>query len=153
MTWPYEAPEDDPLTALRIPVSKCSHPDWAYIVAFDGSSPERPTEREALMIKAFLEEYIDNWYSETWKMRLAEHPFDIDGGANGMTFYKWGEDDWGYRQRTWTYGPLYFPGYEMRPYSLEQILDHRHTMVDTVSSRWLDWKAKHPEVFGDESTD
>jgi hypothetical protein len=157
MTWPYDAVEDDPLTAIRIPVVESPYPTWAYLVAFDGSSPERPTDREALQIHSFLEEYVERWYTDHWKMRLAERPFDIDGGANGMVFYKWAENDWGYRQRTWTMGPTYWPGppsweNRLRSYSLEELLDHRHHSVraDEVSQSWLDWKANHPEAFGND---
>ncbi len=150
--WPYDARRDDPLAALRIPVVGSSHPGWHYIAAFDGSSPLRPTDAEAAMIAPFLREYIERWYTDTWKARLAQRPFDIDGGANGVTFYKWGADDWGYRRRTWTMGPLYWPGHPSREarraHTLAEVMDHAHTIVDEVMPRWVEWKAAHPEVFG-----
>lgn len=151
-TWPYDAAQDDPLTALRIPVVASAWPQWNYITAFDGSSPARPTDPEAAMIASFTCAYIDYWYNETWKRRLAERPFDIDGGANGVVFYKWAEDDWGYRRSSWTVGPLYWPGLPSRDgrkaHSLAELMDHVHTSVERVTPRWLEWKAAHPEVFG-----
>jgi hypothetical protein len=157
--WPYDARQDDPLTALRIAVVPSSRPDWSYITAFDVSNGQRPTGTEAEMIASFTREYIEHWYTATWKMRLAERPFDIDGSANGITFRKWGEDDWGYRRRTWTMGPLYVPqspqlrasaSLTIGPMTLVQVMDRAHSGgEDKPHARWTAWKAAHPEVFGD----
>lgn len=43
--WPYDAIEDDPLTALRIPVTS-SHPRRAYLAAFHGV-PDRYLDPDA----------------------------------------------------------------------------------------------------------
>lgn len=152
--WPYDADRDDPLTALRIPVTS-SHPGWCYLVAFDRESAARPTEAETAMLVSFRQEYIDRWYNDSYKVRLAERPFDIDGGANGVIFRKWGDGDWGYRRRTWTVGPLYvpqnpaFPDRVLGPLTLPRLLDHIHSCGDGEPKRpWLEWKAAHPEVFG-----
>jgi hypothetical protein len=161
--WPYDADEHDPLTALRIPVVGSAWPRWNYIVAFDSGELDgeqtRPDERETAMLRLFLDEYIARWYSETWKARLAERPFDIDGGANGVTFRKWGPDDWGYRRRTWQYGPTYVPGPPRwraknpdeapGPLNLEQVMDRIHTVLDDEPAKsWVEWKAAHPNTFG-----
>lgn len=157
--WPYDADRDDPLTALRIPVTS-SHPDWCYLVAFDRDSAARPTDPEARMLASFRDDYIVYWYNDSYKARMAEHPFDIDSGANGVTFRKWGTDDWAYRRRTWIYGPTYVPHpphlreYDpvdkpLGPLSLERLMDHIHMRGgDKPSPRWLEWKANHPDVFG-----
>lgn len=151
--WPYDAPQDDPLTALRIPVAS-SHPDWYYLTAFDGDSPVRPTDAEALMLASYNSEYIAYWYRDSYKAKLAERPFDVDGGANGTIFRKYGQDDWGYRKRTWTMGPLYVPqspaftDRQLGPLTLEQVMDRIHCHGEPEpSKRWADWKAAHPDVF------
>jgi hypothetical protein len=151
--WPYDTDRDDPLTKLRIPVA-CWNPQWNYIVAFDEESTERPTDAEAAMLASFLREYIDRWYGERWKAKLAERPFDIDGGANGMVFRKHATDDWAYRRRTWDRGPLFVPqpptisDRRLGPLSLVELMDHIHSFGDgEPAPRWMEWKAAHPEVF------
>lgn len=151
--WQYDADQHDPLTALRIPVVS-AWPDWNYIVAFDRDSDERPTEAEAAMLASFLQQYIDYWYNGSYKARLAERPFDIDGGANGVVFRKYADGDWGYRRRTWTIGPSFVPEHPrfadrtLGPLTLAQLMDRIHTgSDDKPSQRWTAWKAQHPEVF------
>jgi len=92
--WPFEddADRDDPLTALRIAVTG-SHPAWCYLVGFDRDSAARPTEAEARMLASFLRQYIDYWYADTYKAKLAQRALDVDGGANGIVFRKYGEGD------------------------------------------------------------
>lgn len=163
--WPYDADRDDPLTALRIPVVSHAWPRWYYIVAFDldgiDRNGNRPTGHEAAMLKSFLDQYIDYWYRPSWVTKMLERPFDIDGGANGYIFRKWGEDDWGYRQRTWQYaGPTFWPGgpwwrkehgegLGKEAHSLLRSMDHIHSRgSNEPSDRWVSWKAAHPDVFG-----
>ena len=164
--WPYDADQHDPLTEHRIAVVGTPYPWWHYLVAlYDGSlhgdtKNPRPTEREMQMLASFLEEYKTRWYNQRYLAELAERPFDVDGGANGITFQKWGEDDWGYRQRTWEYGPQFWPGpgwYRKeygehsgaRAHSLTELLDHIYSRGDTeVRPAWVEWKAAHPDVFG-----
>ncbi|WUH94498.1 hypothetical protein OG900_33080 [Streptomyces sp. NBC_00433] len=161
--WPYDADRDDPLTKLRIPVVASSHPEWNYIVAFiavdtapySWGSGERPTDAEAQQLASFLGYYIDTWYGDSYKARLAERPFDVDGGANGMTFVKYGAGDWGYRRRTWTMGPLFVPqspNFAERPIgplTLPQLMDRIYDDGDgNDRPDWAQWKADHPDVFG-----
>lgn len=162
--WPYDAAQHDPLTALRIPVVSNAWPRWFYIVAFDfdqiDNDGNRPTDAEAAMLRSFLDEYIQHWYRESWIAKMTERPFDIDGSANGLVFRKWGEDDWGFRRRTWEYGPVFWPGpdWYRRKYgegpsaeahSLVRVMDRTHSHGDDMpSARWLAWKAAHPDVFG-----
>lgn len=149
--WPFgtDADRADPLTALRIAVTG-SHPMRCYLVGFD---------REAAMLASYLEEYKTYFYgpddSSGYRYRMARRLLDVDGGANGVTFHKYGEDDWGYRRRTWSIGPMFvppspmyrerFPDASVGPMTLEQVMDRAH---DTWPKRWLEWKAAHPEVFG-----
>lgn len=151
--WPYDADRDDPLTALRIPVTS-SWPDWAYLVAFDRDSRVRPTDDEAAQLVSFCQEYIHRWYNDTWKARLAERPFDIDGGANGTIFRKYADGDWGYRKRTWTMGPRFLPespsvaGRKLGPLTLAQVMDRIYEDSDhEPRPQWAQWKADHPDVF------
>lgn len=159
--WEYDAPKDDPLTALRIPVTS-SHPQWCYIVAFDVESAMRPSDAEAAMLVSYLSQYIDYWYNDSFKAKLAQRPFDVDGGANGVVFHKYGEDDWGYRRVSWTQGPIFWPGAphyrdwlrrkqeaDLGAHSLLAVMDHIESFGDgEPSPRWVAWKDAHPEVFG-----
>lgn len=157
--WPFgtDADRNDPLAKLRIAVTG-SHPRWCYLVAFDRDSDVRPTDTEAAMLASYLDEYKAHWYLNSYLHKLAERPLDVDGGANGIIFRKWGNDDWGYRRQSWTRGPLYVPQSPrirdrypdeapLGPMTLLQVMDHAHTIVDHVSDRWVEWKAAHPEVF------
>ncbi|MCP9209573.1 hypothetical protein [Streptomyces cucumeris] len=160
-TWPFgdDADRDDPLTELRIAVTG-SHPMWSYLVAFDKESAERPTEAEAAMLVSFLEEYKTHWYGEGgYRHKLAERPLDVDGGANGTVFRKWGRDDWGHRKQSWTRGPMYvplspgnrknYPSEALGPLSLLQLMNRIHSHGDDEpSTRWEKWKSRHPEDFG-----
>jgi hypothetical protein len=50
-------------------------------------------------------------------------PYDIDNGANLAYFIKWDNGGWGYRKRTWQYGPLFVPTFDAEPESLAQVID------------------------------
>lgn len=162
--WPYDADRNDPLTAHRIAVVGSPHPWWHYIVAlYDGSlhgdKNPCPTDNETRMLSSFLDEYKTRWYNTRYLAELAERPFDLDGGANGYTFQKYGDNDWGYRQRTWEVGPQFWPGpgwyrakYGEGPssqaYSLAALMDHIHSRgEDKPASRWVEWKSRHRDVF------
>lgn len=161
-TWPYDADRDDPLTKLRIPVVGSAWPRWNYLMAFDSGrlddEQHRPTEQEAAILASFLQEYVHHWYNPGWIARMAERPFDVDGGANGIVFRKWGDDDWAYRRRTWQMGPTYVPEHPRvrarlekpaGPLTLLQVMDRIHTIGDEPMPRWTDWKTAHPDVFGE----
>ncbi|MER7280559.1 hypothetical protein ABT369_39580 [Dactylosporangium sp. NPDC000244] len=159
--WPFETDADrnDPLTAHRIAVTS-SHPRWYYLVAFDSESEARPTDAETAMLASFLNEYKDHWYGNSgFRQKMEQRALDVDGGANGVIFHKWGEDDWGFRRHSYEYGYLFSivwpsqradkePGKYVGPYSLVGLMDLIHTIGDErPMQRWLDWKATHPEVF------
>ena len=163
--WPYDARRDDPLTALRIPVTN-TYPQWKYLVAFDGvpivdeDAQERPDETEARIIASLIDYTRRHWFNERWQAKLLERPFDIDGGHNTLILRKWGPGDWGHRRASWQYGPSIVPqhprlrkgaprnGYTP-PLDLVTLLDSVHTYGgDKPIDAWLEWKAAHPEVFG-----
>lgn len=160
--WPFDhdADRDDPLTAHRIAVTS-AWPGWSYLVAFDRDSDARPTDDEAAMLVSFLDEYKSHWYRPWFVEKMAERALDVDGGAVGVIFRKWGDDDWGFRRRTWEYGPLYVPeSPRLRaqdreagrtvpgPFTLAQVMDYAHAHGhNEPSPRWEAWKATHPDVF------
>jgi hypothetical protein len=163
--WPFDAPQDDPLTAHRIPVTSL-HPNWYYLVSFDGASEERPTDHEVALLASYLGEYKANWYGDNaYRRAMERRPFDVDGGANTVTFHKYGPDDWGYRRRSWSRKPLYVPispairgAYPVEstwpgPLSLVALMDRIHTTGGEPTARWVEWKAAHPELFGGEVAD
>ncbi|MEW1847665.1 hypothetical protein AB0392_57735 [Nonomuraea angiospora] len=159
--WPYDADRDDPLTALRIPVTS-AWPHWRYTACFDRESEVRPTDAEARMLASFIEEYREHWFNDRYKEQLSERPFDTD--AKTVIFHKWGDGDWSYRQDSWVYGPFWVPvapglrGTEhddrpnwKGPMSLVQVMDRIHTIAaDEPMQHWTDWKASHPDVFAPE---
>lgn len=167
--WPFgtDAIENDPLTALRIPVVTSFNPEWKYVAAYidvdtsrySWGSTERPTDAEAAMLASFIDEYKHHWFNESYHRKLAQRALDVDSGCNTTIFIKYGPDDWGYRLCSWQYGPMYVPvgpklrggkyddGKHSGPMSLEQVMDLRHTIVHEVMPHWLEWKATHPEVF------
>lgn len=159
--WPFQdCTQDDPLVAMRIAVTS-SHPSWAYLVAFDSESPERPTDAEAAMLRSFLDSYKDHWYNPSFRASLDRYPLDVDGGANGVVFHKHGIDDWGYRRHSWRSGAVFMPewpnwrasqrarGVDVPgPFTLRRLMDHIYTYVDDKPiQHWADWTAEHPDVF------
>lgn len=164
-TWPFgtDADENDPLTALRIPVVGSVNPRWCYIAAFLKPQPEhsyglgsveRPTNAEARMLASYIEEYIQHWFNERYQRKLAERPLDVDGGCNTTVFIKYGPDDWGYRRCSWIRGPLFAPeppsfaSRSLGPLTLAQVMDRSRAIADEPLQHWVDWKAAHSEVFG-----
>jgi hypothetical protein len=163
--WPYgsAADRDHPLTAHRIAVCS-SHPGWHFLVGFDRESEAQPTDAETAMLASYLDEYKSHWYAGSgFQKRMEEHPLDVDGGANGVVFHKWGDDDWGYRRQSYRIGFLFtvvwpnlrgateYAGYKWRgPLSLPVLMDRIHSIGDDGPlERWVSWKAEHPEVFGE----
>lgn len=159
--WPFEqdADRDDPLTAHRIAVTS-SHPRWYYLVAFDRESEARPTEQETAMLASYLEEYKERWYGQSaFRKQMERRRLDVDGGANGVVFHKWAEDDWGYRRQSYEYGYTFsvvWPrqrataprGALAGPFSLLALMDRMHTFGGSEPSKpWTAWKAAHPDVF------
>ncbi|MFE1767237.1 hypothetical protein ACFW81_23840 [Streptomyces angustmyceticus] len=162
--WPFgaDADRDDPLTALRIPVTG-THPQWRYIATFDRDSEARPTDAEAAMLASFIDEYKTHWFNEHYQQKLAERTLDVDGGCNTTIFHKWGDGDWSYRRGSWQYGPFWVPvsprlrngdldHKSLPPHTLAQTMDRIRTIADDKPmKRWIDWKAARTEVFGGEA--
>jgi hypothetical protein len=163
-SWPFgtDAIQDDPLTALRIPVVTSFNPMWKYIAAYidvdtspySWGSQERPTDAEAAMLASYIDEYIAYFLGDRERERMRKRPLDVEGRVVTRIFVKYGVDDWGYRVVTWERGPLYvpqspamrerYPEEAVGPLSLEQVLDRAH---DIYPDRWIKWKADHPDVF------
>lgn len=149
--WPYTedgARDDDPANVHRFPVIETAWPRWRYITAVVVDpllKAVRPTEDELLMVASFHEEYMTRWYMESYRRKLRERPFDIDGGVNGRFLMKKADGLWRYRQESWEYGPDFVP---VAGGSLPEVLDWAHSIGDSGPTRsWRAWKAEHPEVF------
>jgi hypothetical protein len=170
--WPFgtDAKQDDPLTALRIPVVTNFNPSWHYVAAYLGTSDDtgntfdppwpfasvdRPTDAEAQMLVSYLQEHRHYWFgNEGYARKMDRRPLDVDSGWNTVVFIKYGTDDWGYRRCSWTYGPTFVPGppgSESREtvgaLTLQQVMDRIHAWSGEPSPRWQQWKAAHPDVF------
>ncbi|MEU2316607.1 hypothetical protein ACFY7X_13520 [Streptomyces althioticus] len=177
-SWPFgtDAIQNDPLTALRIPVVTSFKPNWCYVAAYLGTSAdtgntfdppwpfastERPTGAEAKMLASFIAEHRNYWFgNEGYTRKMDQRPLDVDGGWNTVVFIKYGTDDWGYGRVSWIYGPTFIPtppssrgtqyahAKHPGPLPLEQVMDLVHTLgSDQPMQHWLDWKAAHPDVF------
>lgn len=138
--WPYDADRDDPLTAMRIPVTKL-WPDFNYFVAFHNESLLRPTDDEARMLSSFID-FLRSHFRPGFQAELLAMPFDIDTSRFPLVFHKRADSSWAYRRAHWTIGSLFCPDIEYQ-FTLEQLLDQIEKRSD-----WAEWKAAHPEVFG-----
>lgn len=152
--WPYDAVQDDPLTALRIPVTE-SHPRRRYLAAFHGVptrylDPEvlaRPTDAEAAILASYID-YVRQRYPERWQLQMLAEPLDAIEGHNTFVFHKYGENDWGYRWDTWAH-PRFSPSPrhpERR--TLVEAIGHSRSFAGDPDRAWEAWKAAHPDVFG-----
>lgn len=170
--WPFgtDAIQDDPLTALRIPVVTSFNPSWHYVAAYLGTSAdtgntfdppwpfasaERPTDDEAQMLVSFLAEHRQYWFgNEGYARQMNQRPLDIDSGWNTTVFIKYAEGDWGYRRCSWIYGATFAPDppnvrdRNLAPLTLEQVMDRAHSCGNQPSHHWQQWKTNHPDIFG-----
>lgn len=151
--WPYDADRDDPLTALRIPVTS-AWPGFTYTAVLDRESEVRPSDHEARMIASFIEEYQTNWFGDGhWRKIQQAKPFDMDCYTTTV-LHKWAENDWSFRQVRW---PGWTPaaprlrGTELDsprypgPMTLAEVMEAAHR---AFPDRWSRWKSAHPDVFG-----
>lgn len=155
--WPYDAVQDDPLTALRIPVVRNPYPGWKYevcvVIADDDAERSyfgpalRPDERETAQILAELE-WRMRWYNDGWAAKMRRRPLDTDSSTNTVVLLKRAESNWAYRRMSWTTGPLLVPTREMQPETLEQVLDRCNDYGGEPNPKWREFKAAHPDAFG-----
>jgi hypothetical protein len=175
--WPFvdgkldDADRDHPLVKLRIPVVGSFNPGWPYIAAFlnvaktgtvsymarpPHASALEPTDLEAVQIASYIAAYKKRWCSKMDQVKMLQRPLDVDSGCNTLVFAKYGTDDWGYHQTSWTTGPTFIPGPEGSdsrkavggPLTLEQAMDHRYNMHgENPNKHWADWKAGHQNIF------
>lgn len=158
-SWPYDAAQDDPLTALRIPAIPSIYPDVDYLIALcindDPETPLfhglRPDDGEAALLQSVIG-YIRGQYREGYvAQQFDPKPYDVDPGRNTITFIKRGENDWAYRHDTWTIGPVLVPALHLgqEPLGLRALLDKINSWGadGAVSPKWAAWQASHPDVF------
>lgn len=151
-SWKFDADPADPLTELRIPVTGV-RPEWGYFASFDKESEQRPTAAEAELIVSFIEEARRSWPVEA--AGLGDEPFDWYPGYNTVVLHKYGHNDWGYRRNVRRNPADLFPPHPddryagTEPMTLLDVFDRVHTAPRTgrIYDDWVDWKAKHPEIF------
>lgn len=154
--WPFDAYQDDPLAALRIPVVGSPHPGWRYEVALVCPNSEagqdlypagRPDEAEAATIAAYIE-YRMEYYNSSWRAKMRKRPLDVDDSTNTVVLWKRGDGDWCYRRDSWRSGPLVVPVRGDEPLNLDALLDRIAGEISSgMASRWRTWKAAHPGAF------
>lgn len=113
----------------------------------------RPTDAEVRQITAYLEWLM--YHKPLWKEIQRQHPFDTDYASDTVVLIKLGVDDWCYRRRSWRTGPPLHPA----RYDGEAALDLEH-LLDQIGGpgpqkrhrqTWQEWKAAHPEAFGEDA--
>ena len=153
--WPFDAYQDDPLTALRIPVIGTPFPGWRYEVALVCPNSEagqdlypalRPDDAEAAMVAAYIE-YRMEYYNRAWRAKMRKRPLDVDSGTNTIVLWKRGDGDWCYRRDSWQSSPLVVPSRYEEPIGLEALLDRINDYGGEPNSQWQEFKADHPEAF------
>lgn len=149
--WPYAedgVERDEFAESLRLPLIDSPYPRWCYITAVVVSSNPylwqgiRPSDDELRAVASFHQEYVDHWYRDSWKVRMRERPFDIDGGANGRYLIKYPHGGWACKLATWRHGPV--PAQRDEPQSLMAVLARAHSIIP---ARWERWVADHADVF------
>lgn len=156
--WPYArdgVQRDEFAERLRLPLVSTPYPRWFYITAIVVAPAEtilgwrgvRPTDAELCAVASYHEEYCSRWYTQEWRDRMAQRPFDVDGGACGRILIKYPHGGWGYRRASWQSGPCFVPGPCDGSSSLLQVLDREQSIVDESNGRWLRWVIDHPDVF------
>jgi hypothetical protein len=151
--WDWDADLQDPLTARRIPVTSMD-PVCGYFVAFDRSSPKRPTEAEIRAIQSFILEIRQEWELVMRSVGIAHHPFDWFPGYNTVVLHKYAANDWAHTRSHRVGGVPYPPAPAKRlrtqkPNSLVQVMDRVRMDPRTgqVNEEWALWKKQRPEVF------
>lgn len=154
--WPYDADQNDPLTALRIPVTDSS-PDRGYLAAFAGRTgllhdlapgEMRPDDSEAALLASYIG-YLRSKYNQWAADRMLAEPLDV-GDRAAVVFGKRGDGDWVYRRAHWSEGPFWVPE-DGQKLSLPQLLDSIETWTGGhCNPAWEAWKSAHPGVFPQE---
>lgn len=146
-----------PLLDRHIPVVTHPYTRWNYITSVVVSELWKgvlPDEQELALVASYHDQYMSHWYGDpdTGSMgrKRQEHPFDIDGGANGRYLIKREHGGWGLRWRSWSVGPEFVPEWDAEPMPLAEVLDVHHGRAgsERPDERWQAWKADHPAVFG-----
>lgn len=110
MAWPYHDVErDDPLTALRIPVTG-RRPRHGFIAAVHGVPDPvldtdpllRPSEIEAAQIASYINYMRGRVYREGWAQRMLAEPLDADPGQVTLVLHKYGPTTGAIAARPWT---------------------------------------------------
>jgi hypothetical protein len=147
--WPYDADRNDPLAALRIPVTS-EHPCRGYLASFymdrQLCSP-RPTDGEAAMLASYIA-YLRTRYQPHVQRRMMSEPLDT-GDLSPLIFSKRDAGNWAYRRAHWTEGPFWWPHFMDGPeLTLAALLDHIETSGGaSTAPDWSAWKAAHRGVF------
>lgn len=151
--WKFDVNPKDELVALRVAVTG-ERPVMPYLAAFHKDSPHRPTADEALMLSSFSEMVKTYEFSAQEQNDMDNEPFDFHPRATTVIFHKYLRNDWAYRRGTWPEGRLAPPSPKVAtrlvgPLTLVQLMDLVWSDgYGEIDERWLDWKQKHPEIFG-----
>jgi hypothetical protein len=133
------------LATLRIPNIASGFPDENFLLAFDGSSPQLPSEKEALIIASYID-YKRSWSSVTMQQRMLSEPYDVKPGFNTIVLHKKAANQWTFRRSSWTGKWPPRGGW----CSLVELLDGEQSLGEPEPAvEWITWKTKRPWIFGE----
>jgi hypothetical protein len=156
--WPYDAVQDHPMMARRIPVIRSTYPNWRYELCVCIADPtvgpehrlwdgQEPTAQEWDLVEAAIG-YRMTYYNASWAAKMRrERPFDIDGTTNTVILMKRGDGDWCYRRDSWTQGPPMVPAGDQPALDLRALLDRVFGVGKEPFQPWEDWKSQHPQMW------
>lgn len=159
-TWEFDARQDHPLAARRIPVIGTTHPQWRYEVALCVAAAEpwspraglEPTPLEADLIVQVIE-YRMEYYNASWAARMRERALDVDGSTNTVVLRKRPDGGWQFRRDSWRYGPIFVPeGRSSLPDVLERCFgrdqsDGEGGQIGWESEGWKAWKVRNAALI------
>lgn len=152
--WPFDADQNHPLAARRVPVIDTYYPDYKYEVALciapqEPGSPwsgVEPTALEADLIVAAIE-YRMEYYNAGWAAKMRQSLLDVDGTTNTVTLRKAPGGGWQFRRRTWNSGLMMVPAATDRA-SLPDVLDRCFRLGDNwESADYTAWKLRHADLI------
>jgi hypothetical protein len=135
------------IESFGVPLDTMSPNRW-WLASVDHAG-EMPTDEELKAIRSFIDAIINvGCYSDHYAAQLSAMKLPFDSGHNTVIFRKYANGFWGYRQATWTHGPVFMPAWDSpKPLNLVQVMDRYYTIARVNNARWTKWKDDHADIF------
>lgn len=136
---------------FKIPVDSFC-PAMYWIASIDYTSC-MPTDHELRMIRSYIEYSIRHTYNETYQEKILAKPLPAEGGHRTKIFRKGAR--WQHQENPtegWCFmrhgNECYWPVWPAPRRSLTEILDYINDLGGELYKPWVEWKTRHPDVFG-----